>query len=241
MIRALVFWTFLVLIAAGCGQGLGKAMTFEDASESPDDAPSVDVPIGEELPLRWGALWSDEAPQDPEREEWSKHLWRSLLTLGSSMKDVVPYDAIDYCPNFEQLEDLERLGLYHSLISAMAKYESGFDPSTTYQESFKDSQGRWVISRGLLQLSVESANGYGCKVIESDLHVPKLNLACGVRILARWLKRDGAIGSSPFVDGSRVHRGGARYWAVLRETSSSRAKIQGYTRSQPLCRTVDTL
>ena len=54
----------------------------------------------------------------------------------------------------------------YKLMVEMARYESGFKPEATYKENFKDSQGRFIISRGLYQLSVESANqkAYGCGV-----------------------------------------------------------------------------
>jgi hypothetical protein len=44
-----------------------------------------------------------------------------------------------------------------------------------------------------------------------DLHIPKVNIDCGVKIVNRWLERDGRIGSK--VSGS--WRGSSRYFAVL--------------------------
>ena len=45
-----------------------------------------------------------------------------------------------------------------------------------------------------------------------SLEDPLVNLRCGVRIMCTLVAKDGVIASS---DGGR-HRGGARYWSVLR-------------------------
>jgi hypothetical protein len=119
----------------------------------------------------------------------------------------------------------------------MAKFESDFDPKSQYKEKFKDSKGRWVISRGLLQLSEESANGYGCNVTAQTLHDPKTNLTCGIQILNRWISRDSFFGSSTGPSKNN-HVGGARYWAVLRSKNESQKKIQSFTKSQKACQAV---
>jgi soluble lytic murein transglycosylase-like protein len=93
----------------------------------------------------------------------------------------------------------------------MIQYESGFDPSQTYTESFTDRSGNRVVSTGLLQLSQESARGYGHSVTTQDLMDPYVNLQVGVDILEHWVSRDGVIAG----DGNT---GGGRYWSVLRPT-----------------------
>lgn len=120
------------------------------------------------------------------------------------------------------------------LLAAMSRYESGHKQNTAYKEcsvSAKTygSSGKWfasegkycipghaldggvAISRGLLQISMQSANGYGCGIKHpSELHDPFVNISCGILILKHWAKRDGVISSA------NPLRGAARYWSVLR-------------------------
>jgi hypothetical protein len=115
----------------------------------------------------------------------------------------------------------------------MTEFESGHRPATSFQEAFNDAQGNNVISRGLLQLSIESANAYGCGFANAmEIHDPKKNLSCGIRILNRWVGTDQRLAG-------RINTkwlGGARYWSVLRFTNAPLAKIQGYTRALAICR-----
>ena len=109
-------------------------------------------------------------------------------------------------------------------ISIMAKYESSFNPAEKYTESFADASGVKVVSRGLLQLSQESANqkAYGCKITDpKQLHDPKINLECSVKIAVKWINQDGV-----FFGGDKLGLG--RYWSVGRKSSGSNAKILKY-------------
>jgi hypothetical protein len=99
------------------------------------------------------------------------------------------------------------------LIVAMARFESSYKPVTTYREKFKNSRGEFVISTGLLQISYESARGYGFSGITTEqLKEPKKNLEVGVKILERWSLADGVIAGN----GKSPYQGSSRYWSVLR-------------------------
>jgi hypothetical protein len=129
------------------------------------------------------------------------------------MLTLAPADASDFCPTYASLSREDRKAVWVQLISAMAVKESDLDPTQTYVENFKDSSRNQVKSRGLLQLSFESAQAYGCEVNKpEDLHNSALNLRCGVKILDHWISQDGVIASKA----KDSWRGGARYWSVLR-------------------------
>lgn len=99
------------------------------------------------------------------------------------------------------------------LLAAMTRFESNFKPQTKYKENFKNSKGEFVISTGLLQLSYESARGYGFKGITTeDLLDPVKNLEVGVKIMETLVLKDGTIAAN----GKSPYKGGARYWSVLR-------------------------
>lgn len=126
-----------------------------------------------------------------------------------------------------------RTQFWVALLSAMAREESGLDPSTQFVEpKVRDASGKKVVSRGLLQISIESANQqrYGCDIAKADdLHDPTTNLACGVKILNYWVAQDGYVGAQ-----KKRHVGGARYWSVLRDKKKL-AAIQGFTRQLEAC------
>jgi hypothetical protein len=117
----------------------------------------------------------------------------------------------------------------------MAKPESNFKPQSFYQEKFKDAQGRRVISRGLLQISHESANQprYACDIKQPhSLHDPKVNLSCGVKIMSKWVQTDGVISQQRW---SKDPKGGARYWSTLRPQRGKVQSIANFTRQLPFC------
>lgn len=170
----------------------------------------------------------------PQEAAWSRFVLSALESVGQNLLATTPTDAQEFCPAFASLDRDGRRQFYLALISSMARYESSFDPSVSFQESFNDAQGNPVISRGLLQLSVESANAYsGCLLDRAEeLHDPETNLTCGVAILDRLIGRDQVIGGR--VNGR--WRGGAAYWSVLRQTSSRRQQITNFTRTIDACR-----
>lgn len=165
------------------------------------------------------AAWDGKA----QGKLWTQIVSAALDELGKDMLLMeAPLDASKYCPGFAKAKYEGRKQCFIGLISSMAFYESGFDPAQTYTEGFNDAQGKKVISRGLLQMSIESARSYKCEAkTAQDLHDPKIGLRCGVIVLNRWIYKDKYIGSKKL--------GGARYWSVLRDTSKSQAKVRAKT------------
>lgn len=153
----------------------------------------------------------------------------------SPLTKLVPKDILYFCPAYPKLHAAERRKFWVGLISAMAKPESNFKPQRFYQEKFRDGKGRPVISRGLLQISIESANQqrYGCDIpYPAKLHDPGINLACGVKILSKWVSTDGVIAKHAQ---PRVHKGGSRYWSTLRPQRGHLRAIADFTRQLPFC------
>lgn len=149
------------------------------------------------------ALWS--------KQEWTDFTLDALDKYGQDLLKAEPTDAIKYCPKFKSVD---RKQFYLALISQLAKFESGFNPNETYTESFDDAKGSPVVSRGLLQISIESGKGYGCEIpMAVSLQDPKTNLECGVKILNRWIPKDGVIQGGQ----SGAWKGAARYWSPFRK------------------------
>lgn len=154
----------------------------------------------------------------------------------STLPSSLPGDVQAFCPAYAQRSPEERVRFWAGLLSAMARPESNFKPEAQHVEPFVDAQGDRVVSRGLLQISIESANQarYGCAIARAeDLHDPAGNLACGVKILAYWVATDGVIASY----GTGAARGGGRYWSTLRERNKHLPELTGYTRQLAVCQT----
>jgi hypothetical protein len=168
----------------------------------------------------------------PEGRAWTDHTRAAIDELAPTLPTLVPDDIATYCPRYPDLDLPARRTFWIALLAALARHESSHDPATQFQESFPDAAGRPVVSRGLLQLSRESAGGYGCRIRdEQELHDPATNLRCGVRILARWIERDRVIADR--VDGR--WRGAARYWSPFRR-AAARDSIARDTAALPDCR-----
>ena len=136
-------------------------------------------------------------------QELQAYTLQKIKEMGFS--NLSPADKAAFFPNGGT--DEEWLGL----ASAMMKYESGFDPNTTYTEGFTNSKGQRLVSTGLFQLSEDSVRGYGFNYTTQDLKDPYKNIDAGLHILKNWVEKDGVI-SGP------GNKGGARYWSVLRPT-----------------------
>jgi hypothetical protein len=164
--------------------------------------------------------------------------WTQAAETGISatpLPDLVPKDIAEFCPNYASLDLAERKRFWVGLLSAMARPESNFKPDTTYREpDITDAAGKNVTSRGLLQISLESANqnAYSCGIKRAeDLHDPAVNLACGAKIMSYWVKRESLIAAQvkPAV-------GAARYWSVLRAWRNHLPEITGFTKSLEFCK-----
>lgn len=149
-------------------------------------------------PVQYTGLWP--------KPEYTAELVVALNTFGKDLWSYTPKDAQEWC--FDKYKNKKQF--YVNLISAMSKYESNWNPNTEYKESFSDAKGNKVISVGLLQVSSESCAGYGMKYIPSaELKKNSNNFECTVRVLSRWIPRNGVI--------AQGNLGGAKYWSVLRE------------------------
>lgn len=164
--------------------------------------------------------------------EWDAKLRGELVEEGLDQVSTIA-DAKTFCPKYDSLKPAQRLEFWSVLMVAMAKRESSYKPTTTYQEAFKNSKGEPVISTGLFQISYESTRQakYKCPGVTTEsLKNPLQNIGCSVNILAHWVKNDkraaGTTGSNT---------GCGRYWAVCRP-GSSQAYIASQTTALSFCK-----
>ena len=190
-----------------------------DEQLPPIEAPPKPPPNGENPgyffpPLSW------ESTKNPERKQWSEI---TLKVVEQYFQDLdQAQDATRFCARYPRLSREERINFWGQLISAMSYYESGWSPTTRFKESglgIDPITGNTVYSEGLLQLSYQDQRWAPWCEFRWDLdrHLsptdprktifdPRINLSCGIGILARQIRRTGQIVLTHGV-----------YWAVLRE------------------------
>lgn len=219
--RILFMCLGLAMLAQGCQNASQSSFAMFPAPPAAPRPGELDGNLV--IPARW-----DGNPQGPT---WTQLTMNALQQNGSVLLQFTPADIASYCPGYSAASTSHRAAFWTGLISALARYESNYKPATQFQESFLDRNGRRVISRGLLQLSIESANGYGCKIpTAEELHDPAVNLSCTVRIMSRLVTRDGVVANS-----GAPWRGAAAYWSPFRDPQKKQA-LQSWTKEQPYCR-----
>lgn len=205
-------------------------------SPSPSPAPSTGTGTYNMVPLSW------ETSSHPERTAWSDYLMTLVLNDWSSLLKGST-DMASFCPNYSNLNNTQRANVWAQLFSAVAKYESGYSPTSRYQETTMGTDpvtGKPVYSEGLLQLSYQDIQPYSfCKFDWSkDKYLsatdpkktildPYINLHCGVGIMANQIAKRGAIGLSSGV-----------YWSTLKVggTYSQLTNIKAMVKSLSICK-----
>ena len=176
-------------------------------------------------------IWADW-DHHPQGQIWTSLTHDALMADSTALLSTIPGDIETFCPNYEKLDTENRVRFWIALISSLARLESGHDPDTSYVESFKDQHGNFVVSRGLLQISIESGRGYNCEIPDAQsLHQAEVNLTCGVKIMNRW------VGERDLVLRARENgkwRGAARYWSPFRSATKTQI-IADKTRALSFC------
>ncbi|MFV0360860.1 transglycosylase SLT domain-containing protein [Tropicimonas sp.] len=154
----------------------------------------------------------------PESDRWTSTAVSALRTHGSALPATVPQDIENWCPGYADASQAEREAFWVGLISALAKYESTWNPAAV------GGGGRWF---GLVQISPATAQSYGCAAKSgSALKDGANNVSCAIRIMARTVTRDGVV--------SQGMRGVAADWGPF-HTAAKREDMKAWTRSQPFC------
>jgi hypothetical protein len=162
-------------------------------------------------PMRWDFR--------PEAPAWTAATLSALESDGAALAEIVPADIDTFCPSYVDSDPRDRRAFWAGLFSALAKHESTWNPAAS------GGGGRWI---GLLQISPRTAQQYGCDASSvAELKDGAANLACGVRIAAVQVGRDGLVAGN----GSQ---GIGRDWAPIR-SADKRDDIAEWTRAQSYC------
>jgi len=179
---------------------------------------------GVEVPARDGniprTLWDHRA----DAALLTRSALSALKAHGAMLTRIVPGDIAAWCPSYRQANEVRRRDFWVGLLSALAKYESAFDPKAI------GGAGRWF---GLLQIQPSTARAHGCRARTGEplRHGPD-NLSCAIRIMARTVPRDGVV--------SEGRRGVAADWGPLTQ-QAKREEMQSWLRAQSYCKPLSSV
>ena len=161
--------------------------------------------------MRWDAA--------PHGAEWTKEALLQVADHDGELTSTVPDDIDVYCPGYATATKDERRAFWVGLLSATAKYESGFNQAAV------GGAGRYV---GLMQISLPTARNYDCDATTAaSLKDGTANLSCAVDIVAPHVAADGMVAG-------QGNRGIARDWGPW-QSSKNRAAMAAWTRQQSYC------
>jgi Transglycosylase SLT domain len=155
----------------------------------------------------------------PKGEDWTESTLVAVSTKDPLLSQRVPADIDTWCPGYAEAPIEERRAFWTGLLSAVAKYESTWNPGAS------GGGGRWI---GLMQISPRSAANYGCEATSvGALKDGEANLECAVEIMSEQVAKDGLVAGGG-------NRGIGRDWAPLRN-DTKRSAMAAWTREQPYC------
>jgi hypothetical protein len=156
----------------------------------------------------------------PEAAAWTQRTLAAVAQHDDVLASRVPKDIAGWCPGYKAASLPERRAFWAGLLSAIAKYESGWNPRAA------GDGGRYI---GVMQISPKSAANYGCAARSSAaLKDGAANLECAVELVAHHVARDGVVAG-------KGNRGAGRDWMPLRK-SDRRSAISNWTSQQAYCR-----
>jgi hypothetical protein len=152
--------------------------------------------------------------------------WDKIVELAIPLEMVsnqVPRDVRRFCPRFYQMQEEDKRAFWAYFFQALAGAEAGLKPTTRVRHTEPEVavvdkvSGRMVRSEGLLQLTYEDQERYGCdfdwqhdKTLPANdpgktILQPKNNLECGVKIL-----------DNQIIEQKKPLTSHTSYWSTLR-------------------------
>jgi hypothetical protein len=232
---------FLILLSliwiAGCAGGNNSG---QPVTENPVPQPVERFEKQNELPWENFGIYDATSASRDNRKLWSNQLYNEIHTRKSSFLTRAT-DAKYFCPNYDSLNERDRLNFWAQLMVQISKWESGYNPTARFREPRRIDKvtGKPLLSEGLFQMShqdiMASADCQFDWVRDSLLHPrdprkttydPFLNIRCAAAIMAKQLNRTGKI-----VLNKRA------YWAVISRSHKNRIpQISYFTANLPYCR-----
>lgn len=157
----------------------------------------------------------------PEGDSWNRSVLGRVHAKQKTFE--LARDLDDFCPGYANANSAQKDTCWLRIVSAIARYESNFNPRATYLEH----TGRTSV--GLLMMNPDHCPG--AHTVEA-LKDATLNINCAMDRMRLLISRDHSL------SGAAPKRGAAAYWSVLRPPYTFRglelgkkAHIQAFTRS----------
>lgn len=223
-----------MLMVSGCGKKEQAQATPSRGPVAPPMKPAPATPIlAKKVELGEETHWNIE--------------WDKIVELAIPQEMVsrqVPRDVKHFCPRFYDMGEADKRAFWAYFFQALAGAEAGLKPTTRVRHTEPEVAvvdkvtGRMVRSEGLLQLTYEDQQRYGCdfdwqhdKQLEANdpaktILQPKNNLECGVKIL-----------DNQIIEQRRPLLSSKSYWSTLRPgTASYRVFARQMTNVPLACR-----
>jgi len=163
--------------------------------------------------------------------EWTEFSFETVDKMAPALLSGTS-DVKKFCPNYFSMSSAQKINFWVFLVSAVAKYESGFSPVDRVEElelGIDPITHQQVYSEGLLQLSYQDSIRYkycdefnwpiDAKLEPKDprktILSPNKNLACGIRILNEIVGDHDKIAFSP-----------GHYWSTLEPGNRNSRVVQ---------------
>jgi hypothetical protein len=185
----------LAIVVSGCARHEAEAATRPAVQpQEPEVKPAPATPIDAKKVELGGKTW------DPD---WDVIVEKALPP--EMLSADVPRDVRRFCPRFYTMSEVDKRAFWAYFFQALAGAEAGLDPQTRVRHTeaavavIDPVTHRAVRSEGLLQLTYEDQQRYGCdfdwdadrtlepKDPNNTILRPKNNLECGVKILDRQI------------------------------------------------------
>lgn len=165
-------------------------------------------------PVRY--RWSDCNPKGT----WAHYVSEALKRPDNRyLLDSPPSDMAKFCRGYAGASEGQKIAFWTTLLTHISKKESNFNPFTASDEGFFDPNLEGVISSGLSQISLGSAQNScyqarGCDAIadQQDMYDPKKNLSCAIAIWSCQIEKENCIACKK----GRRWYGIASYWSPMK-------------------------
>ncbi|MBX3021600.1 MAG: transglycosylase SLT domain-containing protein [Bdellovibrionales bacterium] len=171
---------------------------------------------------------------------WSAFVFQVIGAEAASVLLPGSDDVREFCPAYDNISNAQRVNFWAFLISAIAKYESAFDPQARVMLSGTDEvTGKRTYAEGLMQLSYRDIRTYAFCAFdwEKDKKLslqdtartiwdPLKSLDCGIKILATQIESVKKIGHA------------STYWNALKPSGikSRLTEIKTASKALPFCK-----
>ena len=214
----------------GCARQTAEAASRPNDISAPPSPPIKPAPA---TPIQTARVELGGPRWDPQ---WDAIVEKALPE--EMLSSEVPHDVRRFCPRFSVMSDTDKRAFWAYFFQALAGAEAGLYPGTRVRHTepavavIDPVTHRMVRSEGLLQLTYEDSQRYGCDFDwDADRNLdpkdqartilrPKNNLECGVKILDHQIIEERRSLISPYSYWSTLQPGTVSYRVFAKQMTN---------------------